>query len=170
VIDLGNEDDPDALVAMLKFCYEGIYSRYSYDISSADHHLVMYLLDDLYDISGLRKEASRRFIAALCPVDSGHDSLWITDETIRSIQQILGPDADSFADNSIQQDVYKHVIRFIKLFYKSTYFRGLLADGSMFDESFVSKFNDKIGEIVSDSHHVCHYCYPPSPASGEIRW
>jgi hypothetical protein len=180
VIDLGNDDDPAALVAMLKFCYEGAYSCYSPHKSPADHHLAMYRLADLYDMSDLRKEASRRLIASLGPVESAYDTLWIQDDSIGMIQQILGPEADSFADNSIQKDVYKHITVNIKTVYKNALFRNLLADESMFNETFSQKFTDKIGEIITNPHRLCHCC-PPTPGSmarsvdwsaptGGIRW
>jgi hypothetical protein len=45
-----------------------------------------------------------------------------TDEIVLVIQKVLGPNADSFADNSIQQDVYEHVINNIGVLYKNTLF------------------------------------------------
>lgn len=184
MINLDDEDDPNALVAMLRFCYEGTYVYCSSDKSPADDHITMYRLGDLYDISVLRQEASSRFIAFLGPVEPGWDcepgadGPLITGEIIHSVQQILGPDADSFADNSIQQHVYKHVIKHITLFYKNAHFRDLLANGSMFNESFARKFTDEIGEILSFHYHHrrCHCSYPPSPlpdwstAPMEVRW
>jgi hypothetical protein len=77
-----------------------------------------------------------------------------TDEIVLVIQKVLGPNADSFADDSIQQDVYEHVINNIGVLYKNTLFQTLLADGVMFNKAFSRQFTQKIGEMISGSELV----------------
>jgi hypothetical protein len=105
VIDLSDEDDPDALRAMIDFCYHGTYImyRHKHGENPTHQHLTMYRLADFYDIPDLCMKTSHEFVASLSPV--GSPNLSMTDEIVRSIQQILGPEAESFANNTIQNDV-----------------------------------------------------------------
>jgi hypothetical protein len=151
VIELNDEDDEPSLLAMLRFCYDGIYSWFKLDYDHVDQHLTMYRLADLYDIPELRGKASKYLITMLSPVGA---TLKKTDEIVLLIQKVLGPNADSFADNSIQQDVYEHVIDQIGILFKNTLFQTLLADGTMFNKTFGSLFTQKVGEIVSRSDLV----------------
>jgi hypothetical protein len=171
VIDLSSDEDPAALIAMPKFCYDGIYHCYKLDGNAADQHVAMYRVADLYDIITLRDEPSSRFVISLKPVHLGHGVNLMTDETVLLIQQVLGPDADPFADNSIQQKVYRHVLRHSKVIYNNALLRRLLADGSMFNESYAQRFTDSIGQLVSGHNHVYCCCYPSGPSSPRpISW
>ncbi|KAG9589142.1 hypothetical protein KCU77_g8751, partial [Aureobasidium melanogenum] len=102
---------------MLRYFYDGDYDKVAAPGDNpADHHLAMYRLADLYDAPDLRGDACAKLLGCLRPVHKDNDEIiwasWgstpsefhMTDQTILSIQQILGPDADSFADNSIQEN------------------------------------------------------------------
>lgn len=152
VIDIGNDDDPTAVTAMLRFFYDGSYLLDKSGDNTADQHLTMYRLADLYDASDLRKAASRHLI--------GHfredrynwgspDPYRMADQIIRTIQQIIGPNADTFADNSIQEDVFKFIFEEASSLYKNELFQELLSDGSMFGESFTRRFLLKTGELIT---------------------
>ena len=145
---------------MLKFCYDiRLYRLSSFGKNITNQHLAMYQLADLYDIPDLRKEASWRLVNSLGPVSMRGQGLLISNRAIRSIRKVIGSDAHTFADNSIQQDVYNHVVEHIRLFYQNALFRSLLADGCMFSESFAHKFAEKVAEyfeIVPDPHPRIH--------------
>ncbi|KEQ74592.1 hypothetical protein M436DRAFT_44458, partial [Aureobasidium namibiae CBS 147.97] len=181
-IDLGNDDEPAALVAMLKFCYDGVYCirPCSPDTDIADQHLAMYRLADLYDMPDLRGYACSELLDSLSPFGESWQEIEVTNRIVLVVQKILGPEVDSFADKNIQKIVYMHVIRHVKLFYKNTLFRSLLTDGFMFNELYAQKFTDVIGGMLSHPHRRCSVCYPgwpPAPESGAwdqpvagIRW
>lgn len=155
---------------MLKFCYLNHYRTWpcSPDSDTADQHLAMYRLGDLYDMPDLREYACSEILDRLSPYEESWHKIEVTDGIVLVVQKILGPDVDSFADNSIQKRVYFHVTRHVKLFYKNALFKALLADGSMFNEAFAQKFTDVVGEIINHTHGKFCDCYPtytPPPAS-----
>ncbi|KAI4722531.1 hypothetical protein E4T48_01186 [Aureobasidium sp. EXF-10727] len=152
VIDLGNDDDPALVSAMLQFFYHGHYGLYESGPASESQHLTMYRLADFYDASALRKEASRRLIHYLKECLESWDNLpkyWPPEHVIRSIQQILGPGADEFADNSIQEDIFTFTTNNAGHLYKSVLFQELLVDGSLLNESFGRRFAQKTGELIT---------------------
>ncbi|KAG9559437.1 hypothetical protein KCU71_g7752, partial [Aureobasidium melanogenum] len=152
VIDIGDDDDPAAVTAMLRFFYDGTYRLDGLDGNSADQHLTMYRLGDLYDAPDLRKRASCQFINHLREgrySASEPDQYRFPDHIVRSIQQVIGPSADTFADNSIQGDVFKFIMEQASSLYKSELFHELLGDGTMFSESFSRRFLQKTGELIA---------------------
>jgi hypothetical protein len=42
VIELNDEEDEPSLLAMLRFCYDGVYSWFTLDYDHVDQHLTMY--------------------------------------------------------------------------------------------------------------------------------
>ncbi|KAI4752799.1 hypothetical protein E4T51_14051 [Aureobasidium sp. EXF-12344] len=152
VIDIGDDDDPIAVTAMLRFFYEGNYCLDDFDGKSANQHLTMYRLVDLYDAPDLRKAASRHLInsfRAFSPGWNDSDQHLIADRVVQLVQQILGPSADTFADNSIQQDVFKFILQGANSFYNNELFQELLSNGSMFSEAFGRRFAQKTGELIT---------------------
>ncbi|KAH0362072.1 hypothetical protein KCU65_g8264, partial [Aureobasidium melanogenum] len=151
VLDIGNDDDPAAVTAMLRYFYDETYCLDGVDGKPADQHLTMYRLGDLYDASDLRKRASYQLINHL---REGRYSLndpaqyRLSDHSVLSIQQIIGPSADAFADNSIQEDVFKFTIEQASALYKNELFQELFGDGTMFSESFSRRFLQKTGELM----------------------
>jgi hypothetical protein len=153
VLALSDEDDPDALVAMLRFCYgDRAYKLPKFGKNTANQDIAMYQLADLYDIPDLRKEATGRLIESLRPFQGGDRELLMSNKTVRAIKRVLGPDTDSFADKSIQQSVYAYVVENVKPFFKNALFRSSLAEGSLFNESFNRQFTDKIGDVISGTY------------------
>lgn len=152
VIDLGDDDDPVAVTAMLKFFYDGTYRVDGSDGKASEQHLIMYRLADLYDAHELRKAASRYLIGhfrAFSPSWNDHARPSIADHVVQSVQQILGPSADTFADNSIQEDVFKFTLHDAHSFYKNELFQELLSNGSMFSEAYSRRFAQKTGELIT---------------------
>ncbi|KAG9660094.1 hypothetical protein KCU95_g7946, partial [Aureobasidium melanogenum] len=152
MIDIGDDDDPAAVTAMLRFFYDGTYRLDGLDGNPADQHLTMYRLGDLYDAPDLRKIASCQFINHLREDHYGSsdpNQYHFPDHIVRSIQQIIGPRADTFADNSIQGDVFKFIIEQASSLYKSELFQELLGEGDMFSESFSRRFLQKTGELIT---------------------
>lgn len=151
MIDIGDNDDPAAVTAMLRFFYDGTYRLEGLDGNSSEQHLIMYQLADLYDSRDLREEASRQFIRSLRTFVPGPESnqSHLPDHVIQSIQQVLGPTADTFADNSIQEDVFKFILKEASFLYKTELFQELLGSGSMFSETFSRRFAQKTGELIT---------------------
>ncbi|KAH0277523.1 hypothetical protein KCU91_g3115, partial [Aureobasidium melanogenum] len=152
MIDIGGDDDPAAVTAMLRYFYDETYRLDGLDGDSADKHLTMYRLGDLYDAPDLRKRAACHFINSLREDrygTSASDQYQFPDHIVRSVQQVIGPSADTFADNSIQGDVFKFIIEVASSLYKSELFQELLADGTMFGESLSRRFLQKTGELIT---------------------
>ncbi|CAD0087969.1 unnamed protein product [Aureobasidium vineae] len=137
---------------MLRFFYDGTYHPSEFDDTSADQHLIMHRLADFYDASALRKAASHHLINFIdtCFMSWKNDSQsGSLDHVIRSIQQILGPSSDEFADNSIQEDVFKFIIIInAGHLYKNELSQELLVDGSLLNESLSRRFAQKTGEVI----------------------
>jgi hypothetical protein len=151
MIDLGKHDDPAAVIAMIGYCYHGTYPERG-DLP-AEHHLTMYRLADFYDIPDLRTKTSWQVLASLSPANN--PDVLMTSEAIRSIRKIVGPDVECFADNSIQEEVFKLVVSNIKHLYKNNLFKTLLAEGIMFDKRFAKDFVDKVDQLISDLDKRC---------------
>ncbi|KAG9557850.1 hypothetical protein KCU71_g6910, partial [Aureobasidium melanogenum] len=153
-IDIGDDDDPAAVTAMLRFFYDAIYCVDGLDGKSTDQHLIMYRLADLYDAPELRREASRRLIERFSTSLRGwyvsdQDQPVTVNHIVRSISQILGPSADTFADNDIQGLVFNFVIQNASSLYKNELFQELLGDGTLFDEAFGRRFAQKTSELIT---------------------
>jgi hypothetical protein len=153
VIDLGDEDDPNALMAMLRFCYDNRpYSvTLGQDTGSAGlhrQHITMYRLADFYDVPDLREAACGRLIDTFGPYCSG-DHAMMSSEVVQTIREVLGPDVPPFADKKIQRCAYSYILKNIKLFFENPSFRRHLADGSMFNKSFSREFTNKMAQIVA---------------------
>ncbi|KAH0009359.1 hypothetical protein KCU78_g10765, partial [Aureobasidium melanogenum] len=127
MIDIGDDDDPAAVTAMLKFFYDGTYRLDGLDGNPADQHLTI-------DSS---------------PNWNNPDLSSVIDHVVRAMQKILGPSADTFADNSIQQDAFKFICREASYFYKNELFQELLSNGSMFSKAFGCRFAQKTGELIT---------------------
>jgi len=153
VINLGDDDDPNDVEAMLKYFYHGSYTTPLITAPGQDNlgkHLAMYLLADMYDAPALRKEASTLLIACLKVLidGEGRPGRTIDYSAISSIKQILGPGAGNFADKTLQEEVFQLVIANINRMYKNQLFRQLLSSGKMFDEDFGLKFACRTGELL----------------------
>lgn len=156
VIDLGKDDDPAAVIAMLRYFYDDKYyyippARLD---SSLHQHMIMYRLADKYDVAKLRKEAAKGFLESLraCFVGTEEELEKVElSRAVRMTQKILGPDAGAFADKSIQEDVFAVIIQQTTILYKHELFQKPLVTGKMFDEVFGQGFTQKTGELLAAS-------------------
>ncbi|KAH0009360.1 hypothetical protein KCU78_g10766, partial [Aureobasidium melanogenum] len=99
VIELHDEDaSPDTIMAMLKHLYGSTYGKQEIQVESRQvpgFHLAVFTLGDKYDIETLRSDAAERFERSL-QIKEESSQFW--DDTIYTIQKVLGPSAPKLAD------------------------------------------------------------------------
>ncbi|KAH0370555.1 hypothetical protein KCU65_g2584, partial [Aureobasidium melanogenum] len=108
IIDLGEDDEPDMIRAMIKFMYGGRYIDYSRLHESIVEAMVeMFILADKYDVKRLRISANSHFARAMDIAFSnvgknvGYQHRFITS----MIPRICGPSALQLADKTLQQSI-----------------------------------------------------------------
>ncbi|KAG9660090.1 hypothetical protein KCU95_g7945, partial [Aureobasidium melanogenum] len=135
VIELHDEDaSPDKIMAMFKHLYGSTYGKQEIQVESRQvpgFHLAVFTLGDKYDIKTLRSDAAERFERSL-QIEEESSQFW--DETIYTIQRVLGPSAPQLADRSLVEDTQDFVINNFRLLFQDSTFRRLMAAGTMLDQ------------------------------------
>lgn len=142
VIDIGDEEDSDAIYAMLKHFYGTRYAEQ--DPTGKDKlsfHLAVYMLGDMYDCDTLRKDAEEKFFSSAdVRIFHQQQPRYIHDRDIYTLQQVLGPDAAQVADASFQRRLLNQVIRNADMLCQKKAFMNLLVKGEMLDKDAGESF------------------------------
>ncbi|KAG9642655.1 hypothetical protein KCU64_g12074, partial [Aureobasidium melanogenum] len=109
VIDLGEDDEPDMVRAMIKFMYGGRYIDYSRlpSESVVEAMVEMFILADKYDVERLRVSVCNHFTRAMDVAFSDvgknitHQHRFITS----IVPRICGPSALQLADQTLRQSI-----------------------------------------------------------------
>jgi hypothetical protein len=148
IIELHDDDGPTAIMAMLRHVYGTDYEDQGRDEDNCytiGFHLSVFMLGDKYDISSLRTAVESRFLGYLYEETDLSD---LSDETIYTIQKLLGPNAPQLADKALIRNTSQFVLdNYEDLFYNTT-FRGLLAEGAMLQKDLALKFLDRVKEAL----------------------
>ncbi|THZ17159.1 hypothetical protein D6C89_08913, partial [Aureobasidium pullulans] len=148
VIDLGTEDDPDALIAMLKHQYGyGFACQDVPDERSEDcvnYYLNVYKLADFYDVDALGTDVVQSIKEHLTS-DIGFcgTKYGLYEETIFGMQRVLGPEAVQYADKLLLSTMKEFVLQWAKELMHEKKFVQELALGKMFDKEFGIVFLNK---------------------------
>ncbi|THX34638.1 hypothetical protein D6D10_07500 [Aureobasidium pullulans] len=139
ILDLGEEDDPDAVCALIKHLYGDTYHEQDvpFDHGEYDNHLTVYTIGDKYDSATLRQQALNRLLSSIESELSYRD---IPVPVIHFIQKILGPSAIVFGDKAIQTGVCQLVSKYVYNLWNSKTFAALLIKGDMLDEEYSESF------------------------------
>jgi hypothetical protein len=119
-------------MAMLQHLYETNYKTHHLQDEArdtAEFHLPVFMLGDKYDIESLGEEASESFKNFL-EIERLTDCMW--NETIYTLQKLLGPNAPQLADQTLAKIATRFVLGNLSLLWSEKLFRELIAEGTMF--------------------------------------
>ncbi|CAD0014870.1 unnamed protein product [Aureobasidium pullulans] len=139
ILDLGEEDDPDAVCAMIKDLYgDNYFEQVPVDHAEQfDNYLTVYTIGDKYDSATLRQQALNKLLRSIESELSYRD---IPVPVIHFIQKILGPSAIVFGDKAIQTGVCQLVSKYVYNLWNNKTFAALLIKGDMLDEKYGERF------------------------------
>ncbi|TIA39785.1 hypothetical protein D6C79_07570 [Aureobasidium pullulans] len=139
ILDLGEEDDPDAVCALIKHLYGDTYHEQDvpFDHGEYDNHLTVYTIGDKYDSATLRQQALNKLLSSIESELSYRD---IPVPVIHFIQKILGPSAMVFGDKKIQTGVFQLVLEYVYELWTDKTFAALLIKGEMLDKEYGGRF------------------------------
>lgn len=148
VVELHDDANPDAIMAMLKHLYGSDYKKQDWvehEAHNIEVHLSVFILGDKYDISSLRVQAAalfKRFMDTECE----HESYYA--QTIYAIQKLIGPNAPQLADKALAQYTRDVVLDYYDYLFDNETFRSLMAEGSMLQKDLAMDVLDKINDRV----------------------
>ncbi|THZ73731.1 hypothetical protein D6C85_03899 [Aureobasidium pullulans] len=149
-IDLGNEEDPNLLFAMLNHFYNDDYNNHiGQNNPIRDHstlHLEIFLLADMYDAPSLRDAAKQRFIKGMTNAAKWHSP--IHDEQIEVFRRVVGLDAVQFADVSLQEETFGALEMYVREIMQTPRVAMLVGRGEMFSQEFAERFARKISALL----------------------
>ncbi|THW09982.1 hypothetical protein D6D25_07674, partial [Aureobasidium pullulans] len=105
-IDLGDDDDPEAVRAMIRYIYDLPYDQMleanTFDDTAAYStnedllfHIAVFTAADKYDVSTLRPLVVKKFEDLM-------ETTWEGEQFATAIQKLTGPSAGHLADNTLQ--------------------------------------------------------------------
>jgi hypothetical protein len=148
MIELHNDDNPEAVMAMLRHIYGSNYKNQDFHKDAdlphtAELHLGVFILGDKYDISSLSSEAAVCFNTFLVQEFLGD---WYYKETIYAIRKLVGPGAPHFADQALVLSTTKPVLDSYDSLIHDEKSRSLLAKGEMLKNDRAIEFLSKISQ------------------------
>jgi hypothetical protein len=155
-IDLGDDDDTEAVHAMIRRIYDIPYARKNVEISDEDLVFCMnvFIIADKYDVPSLREKVVPGFMAEI-------QSAWYSKEFVECVQKLCGPDAIHLADSALQEAVAGF---FINNMSKLTYHDSLvmMIKG---DKSFTGRILAGMLEKTSGSTRYLGVCHKPNKSN-----
>ncbi|THW83648.1 hypothetical protein D6D15_09429 [Aureobasidium pullulans] len=149
-IDLGNEEDPKLLFAMLNHFYNDDYNNHiGQNDPIRDHstlHLEVFLLADMYDAPSLRDAAKQRFIRGMTNAAKWHSP--IHDEQVEVFRRVVGLDAVQFADVSLQEEMFCVLEMYVREIMQTPRVVVLVGRGEMFSQEFAERFAKRISALL----------------------
>ncbi|KAK6003018.1 hypothetical protein QM012_000863 [Aureobasidium pullulans] len=155
VIDLGEDDEPDMIRAMIRFMYGGRAIPYYRlcDDNVIEAMVEMFILADKYDVEGLR--------AAVCNDFTRKVDLAFSD-LVKNISQqnyfitsvvpkMCGPSALPLADKLLQQSIFKLCKMHWASLLLNVDFCALYMTGQLFDSDHTSEFQQYLNSILDES-------------------
>lgn len=156
VINLGDDDDPDAIFAMLKHFYNMNYANQSIgpsgEAGELQFRLKVYQTADFYDAPDLRAQAATRFYSCMSnSIARPARSDDIPEYVVLMIQEVLGPNAPVFPDDRLQDDIFHIVKTNTTKLHQNKLFLKLLAKGEMFNDQYGEMFAQQVGELLASA-------------------
>ncbi|THX67767.1 hypothetical protein D6D04_10753 [Aureobasidium pullulans] len=169
---LGDDDNPEAIWAMLRHMYHFEYA-FGADLNTdnaLDYHIDVYEIADKYDCPSLRGKAIQMFINCMRPLMSNSS----IGKTVPIIRRICGPAASHPANSEIRILMGKILYHYSPMLARDIAFIEALAVGDLFDAAFANKF---LVITLSDISHIRNYAhfdgtkqeFGESPADKSIR-
>ncbi|KAH0361368.1 hypothetical protein KCU65_g8744, partial [Aureobasidium melanogenum] len=155
-VDLGDDDDFEAVHAMMRYIYDLPYAQQATDTSGSSEESLIFCLNvfivaDKYDVIGLRQKVVPDFRVLL-------QRTWRSEEFLSCVKKLYGPDALRLADRSLQIAVADF---FVDNMSKITHHQGLVAiiQG---DKSFTGRILAGLLKPTSGSTRYLGVCCKPN--------
>ncbi|CAD0107180.1 unnamed protein product, partial [Aureobasidium uvarum] len=146
VIDLGDDDNPKHIYAMLCFLhgteYHKIHQRNTLG-RNLDFHVDLYLIGEQFDIRSLRLKAAETFFFE---ANALVDTRWFP----MAIQRVLGPEGPVFADPFLIELTIKIIMEKMEYLVKNDRFMEMVKSGELADEDMMIKLFLALGQRVRD--------------------
>ncbi|KAG9698952.1 hypothetical protein KCU95_g1825, partial [Aureobasidium melanogenum] len=155
IIDLGEDDEPDMVRAMIKFMYGGRYIDYSRlpGGNIVEAMVDMFVLADKYDVESLRVSVCNHFTRAMDIAFSNvgknltYQHCFITS----IIPRICGPSALQLADKTLQQSILDLCKEHWTTLHRDPDFCTLYGTGQLFDGDHVSELGQYLQSLLDSS-------------------
>ncbi|KAH0003523.1 hypothetical protein KCU78_g13861, partial [Aureobasidium melanogenum] len=155
-VDLGDDDDPEAVHAMMRYIYDLPYAQQVTDTpGSSEESLIfclnVYIVADKYDVIGLRQKIVPDFRVFL-------QRTWRSEEFIGCVKKLYGPDTINLADTSLQTAVADFFVDNIS---KINHHKSLveMIEG---DKSFTGRILAGLLKADSGSTRYLRVCHKPN--------
>lgn len=145
VIDIGDEESPDAIYAMLNHFYGTPYAEQeTTGNDKLSFHLAVYMLGDMYDCDTLRQDAEEKFFSTADLRIFHQQPRFIYDWDIYTLREVLGPNAPRIADVSFRLRLFRRVMDNAEMLCQKKAFVELLVKGEMLDKDLGRSFVPRI--------------------------
>ncbi|KAI4725126.1 hypothetical protein E4T49_07136 [Aureobasidium sp. EXF-10728] len=146
VIDLGDDDNPKHIYAMLCFLhgteYHKIHQRNTLG-RNLDFHVDLYLIGEQFDIRSLRLKAAETFFFE---ANALVDTRWFP----MAVQRVLGYEGPVFADPFLIELTIKIIMEKMEYLVKNDRFMEMVKSGELADEDMMIKLFLALGERIRD--------------------
>lgn len=141
IIDLGDEDDPELVLLMLRYLNGSSYSDLRCSVpmpQTLDLGISLFALADQYDVSTLRADIVDWFSMDVC-------NLMCFRVVPCAFQRLLGPSALFLADTSLQDTAFELCLENIETLLENQTFHDLLLDGTLLHSTFAGPLLAEVG-------------------------
>ncbi|THW72291.1 hypothetical protein D6D19_06628 [Aureobasidium pullulans] len=150
-VDLGDDDDPEAVRAMIRHIYDLPYDQMlegnTFDDTAAYStnedllfHIAVFTAADKYDVATLRPLAVKKF-------ESLMETSWESEQFATAIQKLTGPSAGHLADSTLQAAAAAFCAKHLKKLIKSGEFVKMIKEEEPFTGRLLSDFMAKPLEL-----------------------
>lgn len=141
VIDLGDEDDPELVLLMLRYLNGSSYSDLRCSVSmpqTLDLGISLFALADQYDVTTLRADIVDWFSMDV-------RNLMCFEVVPYAFQRLLGPFTLFLADTSLQDTAFELCLENIETLLENQTFHDLLLDGTLLHSTFAGPLLAEVG-------------------------
>ena len=141
IIDLGDEDDPELVLLILRYLNGSSYSDLRCSMSmpqTLDLGISLFALADQYDVSTLRADIVDWFSMDV-------RNLMCFEVVPYAFQRLLGPSALFLADTSLQDAASELCLENIETLLENQTFQNLLLDGTLLHSTFAGPLLAEVG-------------------------
>ncbi|KAH0270730.1 hypothetical protein KCU91_g7877, partial [Aureobasidium melanogenum] len=150
-VDLGDDDDPEAIHAMLRYIYDMPYAHQITGSSTLEEDLIfclnVFIVADKYDVAGLRRKVVPDFRLHL-------QRTWSSEAFVVCVKNLYGPDAIYMADPSLQTAITDFVDNMSRIAHHKSLVTMIEEDKSFSGRVLASLLKPTTGSIRYLS--VCH--------------
>ncbi|THZ96931.1 hypothetical protein D6C82_06752 [Aureobasidium pullulans] len=164
-IDLGDDDDPEAVRAMIRHIYDLPYDQMLEANTSDDtaaystnedllYHIAVFNAADKYDFSTLRHLVVKKFEDLM-------ETTWEGDQFATAVQKLTGPSAGHPADNTLQTAAAGFCAKNLTKLIKKETFVKMIQEEEPFTGRLLAGFFNREGGVDAELNlKVCMNCKP----------